>query len=87
MSIKSGVIIISLIIFYLSLTVCNTKHHNLDGTDVLIQYSDTLIGRFNGKDIDTLICEPMNRKDEIGLCYWKIYSMNKTVETLFISKR
>lgn len=65
---------------------CDNKHQ-ASKLDYLSQYRDTLIGRFNGKDIDTLICEPMNRKDEIGLCDWKIYSINKTVDTLFISKR
>lgn len=29
-------------------------------TGTLVQYRDTLIGRFNGIDIDTLICEPID---------------------------
>lgn len=51
------------------------------------QYRDTLVGRFNGIDIDTLICEPMDsiNSDYKGFHYkWRVFTKNRTVEDLIL---
>lgn len=68
-------------------------------TDELIKalapYRDTLIGKFNGKEIDTLIAEPIPeslvKRDSdtldvfAGHYYrWKVYTTKGTVKTLFL---
>lgn len=55
--------------------------------DVLTHYRDTIVGRFNGVDVDTLICEPFGQRinDELfGEFYmqWRIYTVKGTVEEL-----
>lgn len=57
----------------------------------MAQYRDTLIGRFNGIDIDTLICEPIDSLSPIeygryGGCHyeWRVYSTNGTVKDLIV---
>lgn len=57
--------------------------------DSLAQYRDTIVGKFNGVDIDTLICEPVGKliEDELfGEFYteWRVYTVNGTVEELRI---
>ena len=57
--------------------------------DSLVQYRDTIVGKFNGIDIDTLICEPIGKliKDELfGEFYteWRVYTTKGTVEELKI---
>lgn len=59
--------------------------------DPLTQYRDTLIGRFNGIYIDTLICEPIDSiasfEDEHygGYHYkWRVYTKSNTVKELII---
>lgn len=53
--------------------------------DSLSQYRDTIVGKFNGIDIDTLICEPIGKlitDDLFGEFYteWRVYTANGTVE-------
>ena len=53
-------------IFLISLTLlcvvgCGRKHQSAEA-DHLAQYRDTLIGNFNGLEIDTLICVNNNMK-------------------------
>lgn len=43
----------------LSIFSCQNKDNTME-SDPLSQYRDTLVGKFNGIDIDTLICEPMD---------------------------
>ena len=57
--------------------------------DSLAQYRDTIVGKFNGIDIDTLICEPIGKliKDELfGEFYteWRVYTVKGTVDDLMI---
>lgn len=59
--------------------------------DPLTQYRDTLIGRFNGIDIDTLICEPIDSIASFedghygGYHYkWRVYTKSNTVKELII---
>ena len=57
--------------------------------DSLVQYRDTIVGKFNGIDIDTLICEPVGKlvKDELlGEFYteWRVYTVKGTVDDLMI---
>lgn len=58
-------------------------------TDPLAQYRDTLVGRFNGTDTDTLICEPIDSLspsvDEYDIYgghhyKWRVYTTNNTVK-------
>ena len=56
----------------------------------LAQYRDTLIGRFNGIDIDTLICEPMDslHPNDKGFHYkWRVFTKNKTVKDLILENK
>ena len=57
--------------------------------DSLVQYRDTIVGKFNGIDTDTLICEPVGKliKDDLfGEFYteWRVYTAKGTVEELKI---
>lgn len=66
------------------------KHHTAD-LEYLAQYRDTLIGKFDGRDIDTLICEPMDSLSPMtdewfgGKHFkWRVYTTNGTVKDLII---
>lgn len=57
--------------------------------DSIAQYRDTIVGKFNGIEIDTLICEPVGKiiKDELfGELYteWRVYTVKGTVGDLMI---
>lgn len=68
---------------------CEGKHQTTD-LEYIAQYRDTLIGRFDGIDIDTLICEPM---DSLNLNYkgfhykWRVFTKNKTVKDLILENK
>lgn len=71
---------------------CNLAAH-AQQADPPAQYRDTLVGRFNGTDIDTLICEPIDSlspsidEDDIygGRHYkWRVYTTNNTVKSHII---
>ena len=65
------------------------KHLTAD-LEYLAQYRDTLIGRFNGIDIDTLICEPMDslNPNYKGFHYkWRVFTKNKTVKDLILENK
>ncbi|MDE6536048.1 MAG: hypothetical protein K2K82_08600 [Muribaculaceae bacterium] len=52
-------------------------------------YRDTIVGKFNGKEIDTLICEPtgpITNDDYFGDYYteWRVFSTKGTVNELKI---
>lgn len=53
----------------------------------LAQYRDTIIGNFEGNNIDTLIAEPIDTTIDRSLWDWRIYGKNNTVDTLILSKR
>lgn len=79
----------ALLIFSVS---CGSKtQRNSQSVDSLAQYRDTIIGRFNGIEIDTLIYEPidsLSSKEDgtYGGCHyeWRIYTTNGTVKDLTI---
>lgn len=57
--------------------------------DTLAQYRDTLVGRFNGIDIDTLICEPLLPKTDTKMFgefffEWRLYTTKGTVDDIII---
>ncbi len=55
---------------------CGGKHQASE-FDSLAQYRDTLVGRFNGIDIDTLICEPIDSMNPNykGFHYkWRVFT-------------
>ena len=55
---------------------CGSKHQSAE-SDPLAQYRDTLIGNFNGMEIDTLICD---LADTLPMGYrYEIHSLNNTV--------
>ena len=65
------------------------KYQTLE-LDYLAQYRDTLIGRFNGIDIDALICEPMDslNPNYKGFHYkWRVFTKNKTVKGLILENK
>lgn len=70
----------------LSTFSCHNKHRSVE-SDQLSPYSDTLIGRFNGKDIDTLIAEPIDTTKARARWDWIIYSKNNSVDTLILTQR
>ncbi len=59
------------IISLLSISIigCQNRHNPME-SDPLSQYRDTIIGRFNGIDIDTLIAEPIGEKRR-----WVVFQM------------
>lgn len=68
---------------------CGSKHKPVE-SDPLAQYRDTLIGNFNGLEIDTLICEPMDSMtvDYKGFHYkWRVFTKNNTVKPLIIDNK
>lgn len=63
--------------------------HKEHKTDPISQYRDTIVGKFNGIDIDTLICEPVGKlieDDLYGEFYteWRVYTVKGTVKELKI---
>lgn len=62
--------------------IVKTEHQ-----DSLAQYRDTLIGRFNGIYIDTLIAEPIETAKERAMWDWHIYSKQNSVDTLILTQR
>ena len=68
---------------------CGSKHESKE-SDNLAQYRDTLIGNFNGLEIDTLICEPMDslNPNYKGFHYkWRVFTKNKTVKDLILENK
>lgn len=74
---------ISILIFAFG---CGSKHQSVE-SDPLAQYRDTLIGNFNGLEIDTLIAEPIDTTLERGLWNWCIRSVKGSVTTMTIRGR
>lgn len=77
----------------LEMSGCNSnKAHNSLDSDCLAQYRDTLIGKFNGIDVDTLICEPIDSlstyEEPYGGCHykWRVYTTNGTVKDLIVGE-
>ena len=65
---------------------CGNKHKSVE-SDPLAQFRDTLIGNFNGLEIDTLICEPMDSitADYKGFHYkWRVFTKNGSVKDLIL---
>lgn len=68
---------------------CGSKHESKE-SDNLALYRDTLIGKFNGLEIDTLICEPMDslHPNDKGFHYkWRVFTKNKTVKDLILENK
>ena len=68
---------------------CGSKHESNE-SDNLAQYRDTLIANFNGLEIDTLICEPMDsiNPDYRGFHYkWRVFTKNNSVKPLIIDNK
>lgn len=68
---------------------CGNKHKSVE-SDPLAQYRDTLIGNFNGLEIDTLICEPMDSTtaDYKGFHFkWRVFSKNRSVKDLILDNK
>lgn len=81
------ILIISLLMF--CTFGCESKHESNE-SDNLAQYRDTLIANFNGLEIDTLICEPMDsiNPDYKGFHYkWRVFTKNNSVKPLIIDHK
>lgn len=81
------IFVISLLM--LSAFGCGSKPESKE-SDNLAQYRDTLIGNFNGLEIDTLICEPMDslNPNYKGFHYkWRVFTKNKTVKDLILENK
>lgn len=68
---------------------CRSKQESKE-SDNLAQYRDTLIANFNGLEIDTLICEPMDslNPNYKGFHYkWRVFTKNKTVKDLILENK
>lgn len=68
---------------------CNHKKPAQESvTDHLAQYRDTLVGNFNGSQIDTLICEPLDSVSDPsyrGFHYlWRVFAKNGSVDDIEI---
>lgn len=76
----------------ISVVACGAKLQRQTQTiDSLAQYRDTLIGKFNGIEIDTLICEPIDSLSPMidewfgGKHFqWRVYTTNGTVKDLIV---
>lgn len=71
----------------------NDSTEALIQTDSFARFRDTLIGKFDGKQIDTLICEPIGprspKEDGIwGNWYfkWRVYTTKGTVKELVLNR-
>lgn len=81
---------LSLLLFTIACGPKSQQHMHTED-DSLAEYRDTLIGRFNGIDIDTLICEPVDSLSPMtdewfgGKHFqWRVYTTNGTVKDLII---
>ncbi len=66
------------------------KYYKLNATNEInqcAQYRDTIVGKFNGKEVDTLIAEPLDTTINRSFWDWRIYSKNNTVDTLILTQR
>lgn len=79
--------------FLIFAVACGSKSQQTTPTDdhSLAQYRDTIIGKFNGIETDTLISEPIDSlsplEDDLfgGKHYqWRIYTTNGTVKDLIV---
>lgn len=61
--------------------------HLSEESDPLEKYRDTIIGNFDGNNIDTLIAEPIDTTVDRSLWNWRIYGKNNTVDTVILSQR
>lgn len=77
------IFIISLII----LCAFGCGRHQSVRSSSMAQYRDSIIGNFDGKDIDTLIAEPIDTTIDRSMWNWRIYGKNNTVDTLILSQR
>lgn len=82
---------IFLLIVSFTIIGCENKLCETEQTDSLVQYRDTLIGKFNGIEIDTLISEPIDSLSPMidewfgGKHFqWRVYTINGTVKDLII---
>lgn len=74
---------------------CGSKHQSVE-SDPLAQYRDTLIGNFNGLEVDTLIAEPIDtvngewNKENLfeGWHYkWRVFTKQGSVKDLILDKK
>lgn len=70
-----------------SLIGCGSKQDTSKNEEHIINYRDTLIGKFNGINIDTLIAEPIDTTKERAMWDWIIYSKQNSVDTLILTQR
>lgn len=77
------------IIFSIIITTLGCVRHHKSTNDIapMAQYIDTIVGRFNGVDIDTLIYEPIDTTKKRAYLDWRIYNKNNTVDTLILTQR
>lgn len=73
-----------MLLFIICVCLCGRNTQSVSDSP-LAQFRDTIVGCFNGADIDTLIAEPIDTTIERGLWNWRIYSKNKTVDTLLLN--
>ena len=66
---------------------CVRHHKSTNDIDPIAQYRDTILGCFNGVEIDTLITEPIDTTKQRAYWDWLIYSKNNTVDTLILTQR
>ncbi len=77
---------LSIIIWLLCTCSCGRNSQSISN-DAMAQYSDTIVGKFNGKDVDTLIAESLDTTINRSFWTWMIYSKNNTVDTLILTQR
>lgn len=82
---------VSIILCFFSCNLRSSMNewHKEHKTGTISQYRDTIVGKFNGIDIDTLICEPVGKlieDDLFGEFYteWRVYTAKGTVKELKI---
>ncbi len=87
----STLFMVSIIICFFS---CNLRSKTQElliesEIDPIVQYCDTIVGKCNGKEIETLICEPVGKLIVDGLfgefyTEWRVYTAKGGVQELKI---
>lgn len=77
-----------ILIFVITFIGCENKlRNNVMQAGTLAQYRDSIIGRFNGIETDTLISEPIDTTKERAMWDWRIFSKRNSVDTLILTQR
>lgn len=85
--------LIPVLLFLVAFACSNNKNPHNTTNDPLAEYRDTIVGKFDGINVDTLIAEPLGAKTDMGspddiysgrYYNWRIYTKRGTVKDLVL---